>query len=319
MPAEARARASAETAWAEIRPYVAERLAHALDRLDAAAWSTAQELRLRAGQEVRLVLGGRRELTLAPVVTAQDLEQCLEHLTGHSLYAWEEELGQGFLTIPGGHRVGIAGTWSPPGKGSRAVRQVSALNYRIARSVLGPAAGIAPRLGGRDGPLSTLIVGPPGCGKTTLLRDLVRAASDGLYGWHGHQVSLVDERSEIAACHGGLPGHDVGSRTDVLDGLPKALGMRMALRSLGPEVLATDEIGGEDDALALLDCSYAGVAVLATAHAGSLEEFWRRPSIAALAREGVFRRHVLLSGWPRPGSVVAVRDDESRAAGSSRP
>jgi stage III sporulation protein AA len=312
MPAAARAEQGTETPWAQIRPYVAERLALALDLLEPTLWQDAREIRLRAGREIRLVGAGGRDRVLGPTVTAQDLEHCLEHLTGHSRYAWEEELAQGYLTIPGGHRVGIAGSWSAPGNASRAVRHVGGLNYRIARAVTGPAASIARRISLAESPLPTILVGPPGCGKTTLLRDLVRAASDGLYGWRGHQVSLVDERSEIAASHLGIPGHDVGARTDVLDGVPKTVGMRMALRALGPELLATDELGGEDDAEAVLDCAYAGVTVLATAHAASLEELRHRPSIARLMREGVFRRQVLLGGQPRPGSVLRVEDESGR-------
>ncbi len=312
MPAAARAEQGTETPWAQIRPYVAERLALALDRLEPSLWQDAREVRLRAGREIRLVGAGGRDRVLGPTVTAQDLEHCLEHLTGHSRYAWEEQLAQGFLTIPGGHRVGIAGSWSAPGNGSRAVRHVGGLNYRIARAVTGPAASIARRISLGEGPLPTILVGPPGCGKTTLLRDIVRAASDGLYGWRGHQVSLVDERSEIAASHLGIPGHDVGARTDVLDGMPKTVGMRMALRALGPELLATDELGGEDDAEAVLDCAYAGVTVLATAHAASLEELHHRPSIARLMGEGVFRREVLLGGQPRPGTVLRVTDESGR-------
>ena len=313
MPAEAGAAESLETAWAQIRPYIAERLALALDRLAPSLWQSAQEIRLRAGRELRLVLGGGRDVATGPTVTAQDLEHCLEHLTGHSRYAWEAEMAQGFLTIPGGHRVGIAGSWSVQGQGTWAVRHVSGLNYRIARAVAGPAAALVPRISAGRRPLPTLLVGPPGCGKTTLLRDLVRAASDGLYGLGGQQVSLVDERSEIAASHGGLPGHDVGQRTDVLDGVPKAQGMKMALRSLGPQVVATDEIGGREDALAVLDCAYAGVTVLATVHAASLDELRRRPSIALLAEEGVFRRQVLLGATPRPGSLLRVEDETGRA------
>ena len=316
MPVEATVAGGAETPWSEIRPYIAERLALALDRIPAATWQGAAELRLRAGREARLVGVGGLDLAVAAVVTTLDLEHCLEHLTVHSRYAWEEELAQGYLTIPGGHRVGIAGNWSAPGATGRAVRSVSALNYRIARAITGPAADLAPRVTQGGLPLPTLLVGPPGCGKTTLLRDLVRAASDGLYGWRGQQVSLVDERSEIAASHAGLPGHDVGARTDVLDGLPKSIGMRMALRALGPQVLATDEIGGEEDALAVLDCAYAGVTVLASVHASSLADLHRRPSIARLMREGVFPRQVLLGSRPRPGTVLRVADEAGQVLGA---
>lgn len=290
-------------AWREIRPYVAGAIAQALDAVAPDAFRTARELRLRAGRPAALLLMGGREI-LGPQVSARDLAECLEHLTQHSLYAWEEELGQGFLTIAGGHRVGVAGRVVETGSGRRTLRDVSSLDYRIARSVEGVAGAYLPRLTERGRMLSTLVVGPPGSGKTTLLRDLVRSASDGLGGLRPHQVALVDERSEIAASHLGMPGRDVGARTDVLDGCRKAVGMHMALRALGPQLVATDEIGGTEDAVAVADLCHAGVAVLATAHANGRGAALGRPDLELAMRAGAFRRLLLLREAGHPGEVL---------------
>jgi stage III sporulation protein AA len=312
MPMLAERPASGAGVWAALRPYLSARLAGVLDTAPGDVWTSAKELRLRAGRDARVVLIGRAEWTRGPSVTPGDLRDCLEHLTQHSLYAWEDEIGQGFLTIPGGHRVGVAGRWAAASGGRLAVRDISGLNYRIARSVEGAARAILPWLREGEELLPTLLVGSPGSGKTTLLRDLARAASDGLYGLRAHQVAVIDERSEIAACRAGLPGRDVGQRTDVLDGCPKILGLRMALRSLGPEVLVTDELGGEDDALAALDAARSGVRVLATAHAADLGEVRRRPSMHRLIEERVFRRLILLSPGARPGVVLRIEDETGR-------
>lgn len=295
--------AAGDGPWREIRPFLAGRIARALDGLPGGSFAKARELRLRSGRPAALLLMGGREIE-GPEVSPQDLAECLEHLTQHSLYAWETELGSGYLTIPGGHRVGVAGRVAEIGGGRRTVRDVSSLNYRIARSVEGVAERQVPRITERGRLLSTLIVGPPGSGKTTLLRDIVRSASDGLYGLQPHQVALVDERSEIAATHLGTPGRDVGRRTDVLDGCPKGLGMRMALRALGPEVIATDEIGGAEDATAVSDLSHAGVTVLATAHALGRGGAAGRPEIALVLRTGAFRRLLQLTEAGLPAEIL---------------
>ena len=319
MPMLAQRHAQGDEVWMALRPYVAAALAGILDAAPSAVWVQAKELRLRAGRQARIVGIGRSEWSGGPDVTPRDLRECLEHLTQHSLYAWEDEIGQGFLTIPGGHRVGVAGRWAPASEGRLAMRDVSGLNYRVARSVEGAAQDLSTWLREHDEILPTLLVGTPGSGKTTLLRDLARAASDGLYGFRAHQVAVIDERSEIAACRAGLPGRDVGQRTDVLDGCPKILGLRMALRSLGPEVLVTDELGGEEDALAALDAARSGVRLLATAHAADLDEIRRRPSLRGLLAERVFRRVVLLAPGARPGVVLRVEDETGRELrGSSR-
>ncbi|MBM7564365.1 stage III sporulation protein AA [Paenibacillus sacheonensis] len=221
----------------------------------------------------------------------------LERVTNHSLYAMEEELKRGYITVAGGHRIGLAGRTVLEGGSVRGIRDIAAFNVRIAREVIGAAGSLLPKLldHKRRTVHSTLVLAPPQQGKTTLVRDLARAASSGAWGhpsaagWPGRKVGIVDERSEIAACVRGVPTFDVGPRTDVLDACPKAEGMMMMLRSMSPEILIVDEIGREEDAAAILDASHAGVAVIATAHAIDLEDARARPVIGRLLAAGAFQ------------------------------
>jgi stage III sporulation protein AA len=200
----------------------------------------------------------------------------LNYLCGYSPYAMEEELRQGFFTIEGGHRVGVSGRTSYEKNGAssvvNAVSDISGLNIRIAHERKGCARNLIPWIckGGRLA--HTFLFAPPGVGKTTYLRDCIRLLSDGDETRRGVKVGVVDERSEIAACHCGVPQNDLGSRVDVLDNCPKEQGMRMLLRSMSPEVIAVDELGGAADFAAVAECAKSGVAVLGTIHAGSVAE-----------------------------------------------
>lgn len=227
---------------------------------------------------------------------AELCRKLLERVTNHSLYAMEEELRRGYITAEGGHRIGIAGRTVLEDGAVRGIRDVAAFNVRIAREVVGAAAGVLPMLldFGRRSVLPALIIGPPQQGKTTLVRDLARAVSSGAWGhprasgWQGRKVGIVDERSEIAACIRGVPTFNVGPRTDVMDACPKAEGMMMMIRSMSPEVLIVDEIGRDEDASAILDASHAGIAVIATAHARDLEDARGRPVLRRLLEAEVF-------------------------------
>ncbi|QHW30290.1 stage III sporulation protein AA [Paenibacillus rhizovicinus] len=234
----------------------------------------------------------------------------LERVTNHSLYAMEEELRRGYITVAGGHRIGLAGRTVLEGGIVRGIRDIAAFNVRIAREVVGASSGLLPKLldHKRQTLLSTLVIAPPQQGKTTLVRDLARAASSGAWahpsaaGWPGRKVGIIDERSEIAACIRGVPTFDVGPRTDVLDACPKAEGMMMMLRSMSPEIMIVDEIGREEDAAAILDASHAGVAVIATAHALDLEDARARPVIGKLLDAGAFQ---ICAQLQRNGSGLA--------------
>ncbi|WP_188880692.1 stage III sporulation protein AA [Alicyclobacillus cellulosilyticus] len=302
-----------------------------LAQLPASVWTHAEEIRFRIGQPLQLCgrdfdrflhqdHGLTDDTRAGYVVTQETLTQMVQAVTQSSLYAVEEDLRRGFVTIPGGHRVGIAGRAVLFESGQvRTVRSITSLNVRIARERLGAAAGLAPYVvhPGTDAPCNLLILSPPQCGKTTLLRDLARSWSEG--GWRGirpRKVCIVDERSEIAGCVHGVPYFRLGPRTDVLDGCPKAEGMLMAIRSLSPEVLVTDEIGRQADRDAILEAAHAGVAVVASAHARSVDEWRSRPYMRDLFDARVFDRYVILSRRRGPGTIEQVLGREGTPLGT---
>lgn len=273
---------------------------------------TVQEIRLRKGLPVCVVYSGGDALLSGQEfsVSDEDIDKTLALVTDSSYYALENEFANGYITIPGGHRVGLAGqvvTWAD---GTTRLREISGFNFRVARQVKGIAEKVVPKLM-KDGQLSsTLIVSPPGAGKTTLLRDLCRVSSQGLpsLGLRASQVGIVDERSEIAACFKGVPQHDVGPRTDVLDRCPKAKGMVMLLRSMGPDLIATDEIGGEDDAEAVKVALAGGVVVLASCHGDSIDHVKKRPYASWIVEKRYFEKAVVLSGRLGPGTLEYIGD-----------
>ncbi len=232
----------------------------------------------------------------------------IETCSRHSLYAYEREISQGFLTIRGGHRVGIAGKAVVEDGHVRTVRDLSSLNIRVAHEVKGCAKNVLPYLMDGETFLDTLLISPPGAGKTTLLRDLIRELSYGGTWGAGKNVSVVDERSEIAACFGGIAQCDLGPRTDVMDGCPKSEGMLMMLRSMAPQVLAVDEAGGEGEILAMKYGMNCGCRILATVHGADVGDIMKRPAWRELAEEKVFSRYVVLSGVPGPGTIVGIYD-----------
>lgn len=305
----------------EILPLLAPRLADLVGRAVPHLPAPLEELRLREARPLHLVLSGAETFltsdgTLTPDpaqaehATHDDLLRTFQLLAQGSVYAWEDEVRNGFLTIRGGHRVGLAGRAVTEQNQIRTLKHVSSLNIRIAREVPGAASALLPRLVQRGRLLSTLLISPPQAGKTTLLRDLVRQVSTGVpaINLRGCKVGLVDERSEVAGCYAGVPQRDVGPRTDVLDACPKAEGMMLLIRAMSPAVVAVDEIGRPADAAAVMEALHAGVAVLATAHGDSLEEICRRPALAELLAAGAFQRVAVIGRSRGPGTVERVID-----------
>ena len=287
-----------------ITHFLGMEVARQLNALGADVLAVVTEIRLRTDKPMILSLkqmnsGGSRRNTMTSDYrpSVNDITETIERVSRHSYYAFESELAQGYITLPGGHRVGVAGQAVVEGGIVKAWRHIGSLTIRVAHSVRGCANEVLPIIYADKRFHNTMIISPPGFGKTTLLRDIVRQISDG-----GLTVGLVDERSEVAGCYQGIPQNDVGIRTDVLDACPKAEGMVMLLRAMAPNVVAVDELGGEKDASAVEQVLNAGVKLLCTAHGYGLEDVRGNPALARLMERGAFERFIV------PGTACGVRN-----------
>lgn len=272
----------------------------------------AQEIRCRINSPV-LVIGGTAEWMLqeqnqAKILGKEELAYIIQRINQSSVYAWEEEYRRGYLTLPGGHRVGLVGKALLSQGEIRTMKDISSLNFRIAKEIKGAADGVMPLIISEQRVFNTLLVAPPGCGKTTMLRDMVRQISNGVpaLGFEGVNVGVVDERSELAGSVAGVAQLDLGLRTDVLDGCPKSQGMVMLVRSMAPRVLVTDEIGTGKDIEALEEVLNAGIALITTIHGQGWEDLKGRPHFKQLLAQQFFDRIIFLHKQKGFGQVDQV-------------
>ena len=254
-----------------------------------------EEIRVRVSRPLELVVDGEPHFQRY-IVTPQDGIQLLNRISQYSIYTLEEELKRGYITVQGGHRVGLAGKVITEGGKVKAIRDVTSFNIRIAKQKIGIANFLVPFLY-EDYWKNTILIGPPQTGKTTLLRDIARMISEGDRdkGIGPKKVGIVDERSEIAGSIKGIPQHELGLRVDVLDACPKAEGMMMMIRSMSPDVLVVDEIGRPEDTEAILEAVNAGVSLILTVHGHKLSDLYKRPTLRQLLEIGVFERFIELT------------------------
>lgn len=293
-----------------------EKLRSCLQALPCGVKRQAQEIRLRVGRPVSVCccggvsfLNGRGELTSfpdpgGPLVRREDLEESFRNFCGYSVYSHQAEIRNGYVALTGGHRAGICGTAVYRSGEVCGMRDISSVNVRIAREMIGCADGILDEL--KDGIDSgLLLVGAPASGKTTILRDISRQLASGRRGAM-RKVTVVDERGELAGTYLGEPQNDLGVCCDVLDGYPKAEGILLAVRSLSPEFVICDELGTEREAAAVEQGLNAGVAMIASIHAGSRAELMKRRQAVRLLQTGAFGYAAVLEGRGRPGRVAGI-------------
>jgi len=266
-----------------------------------------QEIRIKIDKPIIINLA-KGEILLPYVVKEEDMKQILVKISNYSLYAYEEEIKQGYITIRGGHRIGIAGECVLVKGEIRTIRNISSINIRICREVIGCSNELMKYISYNDRVYNTLIVSPPKCGKTTILRDIARNISEGMpiIGLRGKKVSIIDERSEIAACYNGVPQLNIGVRSDVLDNCLKREGMIMAIRSLSPDILICDEIGTKGDIEALNMAFNSGVNVVVTIHGYNIEDIYNRNIFKDLLDNKILERIVILSNRNKVGNIEKI-------------
>ena len=295
---------------------LADRIKKCIKFLPADIKNQAQELRLRVNQPVSvcctsgiyfLTQSGR--LTCYPtgdmlIADKNDIDESFRNICSYSIYSHQNEIKSGYITLCGGHRVGISGTAVFREGTVTGMRDISSINIRIAREIPGAADEIFHVLKNNISS-GLLLAGAPASGKTTILRDIARQISSGTFG-DMKKVTVVDERGELAGTYMGVPQNDLGFCSDVLDGYPKAEGIMQAIRSMSPEFIICDELGGNDEISAVEQGLNAGVSMISSIHAGSIEELLKRKQAVTLLETGAFGNVAMLNGHDRPGTVTGI-------------
>ena len=274
-----------------------------------------QEIRVKVNKPL-IFIANDMEIISSYKACAEDLKIIIQRISNYSIYAFEDEIKQGYITIKGGHRVGLCGKCIIENDTVKTIKNISSINIRICKEVIGCSDRLIPYIIKKAEVLNTIIISPPKCGKTTLLRDISRNLSEGseLSCIKGKKVCIIDERSEIAACFEGIPQMNVGLRTDVLDGCIKSEGIMMAIRSMSPEVVVCDEIGTQKDMDSIIAALNCGISLVTSIHGIGIEDLYQRAVFDALIENQVFKRAIVLSNLNGVCTIEYVYDFHSKEA-----
>jgi stage III sporulation protein AA len=295
-----------------ILKFLPKNIADLINKIPPHQKEELEEIRIRIDRPIEITMKGAPRF-LSYIIRQEDAFHLMNKISQFSIYTLEEELKRGYITVSGGHRIGLAGKVILEDGKVKAIRDIASFNIRIAKEKIGIAEKITPFIF-KDFWMHTMIIGPPQTGKTTLLRDIARIISTGKgeKGIHAYKVGIIDERSEIAGCVNGIPQMSFGPRLDVLDACPKAEGMMMMIRSMSPDVLVVDEIGRVEDAEAIQEAVHAGIKLIMTTHGSSLEEVRNRPSLKSIIDQDIFQRFIVLNRSNGPGTITHVLDGSGK-------
>lgn len=272
-------------------------------------YNLLQEIRIKVNKPLIIQIG-EKDYIQGYISSKEDMKKILNKMSGYSVYAVEEELKQGYITIKGGHRVGICGECIIEDLKVKTIKNISSINIRVSKEIVGCSNYIMKEIIKENRIRNTIIISPPRCGKTTILRDITRNLSDGMknLNFHGKKVSVIDERSEIGACSNGVPQMNIGIRTDILDNCPKSVGIMMAIRSMAPEVIVCDEIGTYEDMKSILAAVNCGVNIITTIHGFGIEDLYNRDVFKDITQNDVFDIALVLSGRKGTGTLEYIYD-----------